>query len=91
MGRLTHHGIYCERMRSTVGRNAVKRYDVGLFSIQRVNITRIRNLYNGTITGAFLIDILVLMEPILVRDGFLTSQETMLLFIRVMILICPFH
>ena len=70
MSHLTHHGIYFKRMGSTVGRNAhicCTRYDV--FSIQKVNNTKIRDWYNSTITEAFLNEILVLMELIFIRDG----------------------
>jgi len=43
------------------------RYDE--FNIQRVNSTRIPNWYNSFITEAFLIEILVLLELIFIRNG----------------------
>jgi hypothetical protein len=68
--RLVHRGIYFERMRSPVGRNAMtccKRY--GTFRIESINRSIVRHWYEGEVTEELLSKVLVLLELIFVRDG----------------------
>ena len=70
VNQLVHHGIYFERARSPVGRNALiccKKYNAS--DIQSINSNMVHKWFNSTITDELLSKVLVLLELIFIRDG----------------------
>ena len=76
VNQLVHHGIYFERARSPVGRNALiccKKYHVS--DIQRVNSNTVHKWFNSTITDELLSNVLVLLELIFLLEMVLSRRQ----------------
>ena len=70
VNQLVRHGIYFERVRSPVGRNALLcciKYHASM--IQRVNSITVQNWFNRSITAELMSKVFVLLELIFIRDG----------------------
>lgn len=70
VNQIVHHGIYFERARSPVGRNALiccKKYNAS--DIQSINSNTVHKWFNSTITDELLSKVLVILELIFIRDG----------------------
>ena len=70
VSQLVHQGIYFERVRSPVGRNALicsQKYLA--LDIQRVNGNMVHKWFDSTITDELLSKLLVLLKLIFIRDG----------------------
>jgi hypothetical protein len=73
VSQLVHQGIYFERVRSPVGRNALIKKNCFqkylTLDIQKVNGNMVHKWFDSTITDELLSKVLVLLELIFIRDG----------------------